>query len=380
LGKNDGPQSRTNVIPESQGLISFPATLTRDFGRFYAPLVIDSFFSSRAGCVSRLFASILVFVCLTGCPGGPGADPQPADRSEVRPLNVVVTTSMVADLVRHVAGKHAQVTALMGEGVDPHLFRPTSADIGKMMRADIVFYSGLGLEGAMQGAFERAFQSGKTVVAVTDSLPKGELRFSSQFEGHPDPHVWNDVGLWSRCLETIVDRLSQAEPAHAAEFEANAQAYRLQLKKIDDYARQSLASIPPDQRYLVTAHDAFSYFARAYGLEERSVQGITTESEPGVQDINALVDFLVQHKIPTLFVEVTVNAANLRAVVEGARQRGWNVKLADEVLFSDSMGASGTYEGTYIGMIDHNVTAITRGLGGTAPERGMQGKLSEFQP
>jgi manganese/zinc/iron transport system substrate-binding protein len=186
--------------------------------------------------------------------------------------------------------------------------------------------------------------------------------------------------LWSRCLETIVDRLSQAEPAHAAEFEANAQAYRLQLKKIDDYARQSLASIPPDQRYLVTAHDAFSYFARAYGLEERSVQGITTESEPGVQDINALVDFLVQHKIPTLFVEVTVNAANLRAVVEGARQRGWNVKLADEVLFSDSMGASGTYEGTYIGMIDHNVTAITRGLGGTAPERGMQGKLSEFQP
>jgi manganese/zinc/iron transport system substrate-binding protein len=246
-----------------------------------------------------------------------------------------------------------------------------------MMKADLIFYSGLGLEGAMQGAFQRASQSGKTVVAVTDSLPKDELRFSSQFAGHPDPHVWNDVGLWSDCLETIVATLSKVDETHAGEFAANSQAYRLELTKIDAYARQSLASIPQGQRYLVTAHDAFSYFARAYGLEERSVQGITTESEPGVQDINALVDFLVQNKIPMLFVEATVNSANLRAVVEGARQRGWQVRLSDQVLFSDSMGAAGTYEGTYIGMIDHNVTAISRGLGGTAPERGMQRKLKE---
>lgn len=290
-------------------------------------------------------------------------------------MTIVVTTGMVGDLVRHVAGDRATVVALMGEGVDPHLFRPTSDDIGMLMQADVVFYSGLLLEGAMQTAFQRAARTGKPVVAVTAGLPPDLLRRSAEFEGHPDPHVWHDAGLWARCLDQIVDVLSRHDPEHAEEYRGNAEAYQRELERIDDYAREAVASIPEGRRFLVTAHDAFEYFSRAYGIEVRSVQGISTESDPGVQDINELVDFLVRNQIPAMFVEATVNVANVRAVLEGAQRRGWTVRQGG-TLYSDSMGPPATYEGTYIGMFDHNVTTIVRSLGGSVPERGLNGKLA----
>jgi manganese/zinc/iron transport system substrate-binding protein len=282
---------------------------------------------------------------------------------------------MVADLVRHVAGERADVHSIMGEGVDPHLFKPTGTDIGLMMRADLIVYSGLHLEGAMQSAFEKAAAAGRQAIAITAGLPQDVLRTSAKFAGHPDPHVWHDVSLWSQCLDEAVKVLSARLPDHADEFQSNAAAYRQELAGLDRYARECIATVPAERRYLVTAHDAFSYFSRTYQIEEKSVQGITTDSEPGVQDISDLVKFLVEHKIPALFVEATVNEANLRAVIEGARQKGWEVKVGG-MLYSDSMGAPGTYAGTYEGMIDHNVTTITRALGGTAPEKGRLGKLS----
>ncbi|WP_437225539.1 metal ABC transporter solute-binding protein, Zn/Mn family [Planctomicrobium sp. SH661] len=343
------------------------------------PIDVSSVFPSRGDRCSSFRRSLLLaaglFAALAGCERESTTGQNANANADPAKLNVVVTTSMVGDLVRSVAGDHAHVTGLMGEGVDPHLYRPTSRDLGLMMKADVIFYSGLGLEGAMQSAFERVKKSGKTVAAVTSGLPGDQLIHSANFAGHPDPHVWNDAALWAECLDEVVQVLSRADAAHAEEFASNAAKYRALLEKLDQYARDCIGSIPAESRYLITAHDAFGYFARAYQIEEKSVQGISTESEPGVQDINDLVDFLVKHRVPALFVEATVNSANLRAVIEGAQQRGWIVKEGG-TLFSDSTGAPGTYEGSYVGMFDHNVTTITRALNGEAPARGMEGRLT----
>lgn len=328
---------------------------------------------------SRLLSVVLwCLPVLSICFGLAGCGNSGVEAESGGPLKIVVTTSMVGDLVRHVAGDHASVVGLMGEGVDPHLYRATSRDLGSMMQADLIFYSGLGLEGAMQSALERVEKNGKKTTAVTASLPREKLIHSQRFSGHPDPHVWNDAGLWLQCLDEVVRVLAQADPEHAKDFETNAERYRQELKNLDEYARTAIGSIPEKSRYLVTAHDAFAYFSAAYHLQERSVQGITTESEPGIQDINNLVDFLVSQRVPALFVEATVNSTYLKAVIEGARQRGWTVREGG-MLYSDSTGAPGAYEGTYVGMLDHNVTTVTRALGGDAPERGWQGKLGEKQ-
>lgn len=284
---------------------------------------------------------------------------------------------MVADIVRQVAGARADVVPLFG-AVDPHTYEPTAKDVERILSADVVIYSGLLLEGPTQSTLERAASRGRKVFAVTDCLQAeaGFVRYPHGGTAHPDPHVWMDVAAWSRCTEAAARILSQQDPDGAATYAANAAAYRQQLQQLDDYARRCIASIPEGRRQLVTAHDAFGYFSRAYGIPVRSVQGITTESEAGTDDINRLVEFLVTQQVPAVFVESTVNQANLRAVIEGAARRGWTVTVAGE-LFSDAMGAPGTYEGTYIGMIDHNVTRITRALGGDAPERGINGRLAE---
>jgi manganese/zinc/iron transport system substrate-binding protein len=263
----------------------------------------------------------------------------------------------------------------MGEGVDPHLYKPTRADVKALLDADMVFYSGLTLEGRMTDTFSRVARSGKPVFPVTEGLDEGYLREPPEFAGHYDPHVWMDVEAWSQCVELVRQALADFDPTNADYYQANAQRYQAELKILDDYAREAIASIPPQQRVLITAHDAFGYFSRAYAIPVRSVQGITTESEAGVDDINKLVDFIVERKLRAIFVESSVSPKNIQAIIEGAAQRGWTVKIGGE-LFSDAMGRPGTYEGTYIGMIDHNVTTIARALGGQVPERGLNGKLS----
>src|SRR5690606_18048640 len=190
-----------------------------------------------------------------------------------------------------------------------------------------------------------------------------------------DPHVWMDVMLWSRCVERVADALCELDPEGAATYRRNASEYQSELVRLDAYVRKVIASIPPRQRQLVTAHDAFGYFSQAYDIPVRSVQGITTESEAGLADITGLVDFLVENEVPAIFIETSLSPRNLRAVLAGAAARGRDVTIGGE-LFSDATGPAGTYEGTYIGMIDHNATVIARALGGTAPERGMNGKLS----
>ncbi len=300
--------------------------------------------------------------------------PPAVDRHD-RPIRIITTCGMVTDIVRQVAGERATVSALMGEGVDPHLYKPTRNDVKQLMESEVVFYSGLMLEGRMADTFTRVARTGKPVYAVTDGIEESYLREPPEFAGHWDPHVWMDVAAWSQCVGKVAEALAEFDPTGAATYRKNAEAYRAELKKLDEYVRQVISTIPTDQRALITAHDAFGYFSRAYDIPVKSVQGLSTESEAGVDDINKLVDFIVEKKVKAIFVETSVSDKNMRAVVEGAADKGWDVTIGGK-LFSDAMGAPHTYEGTYIGMLDHNATTITRALGGEAPEKGFQGKLS----
>lgn len=287
---------------------------------------------------------------------------------------VVTTVGMIEDVTRHIAGDRAEVIGLMGSGVDPHLYKPTRSDIRRLMGADVIFYNGLLLEGKMADALIRAATSGKKVHAVTELLDEQYLLEPAEFEGLYDPHVWMDPVAWSRTIDVIRDKLIEFDASGKDVYTVNAANYREQLAELDAYAERVLASVPEKQRVLVTAHDAFNYFGRRFGYEVVGIQGLSTESEAGVRDIENLVDLLVERSIGAVFVESTVSDRNIKALIAGAKARGHPVVIGGE-LFSDAMGNADTYEGTYIGMIDHNVTTIARALGGTAPERGMNGKL-----
>lgn len=331
---------------------------------------------NRKGLFYNILCPFVAVVAgsLTGCSEPSEATAPRRANGDTRWL-IVCTTGMVTDMVQQVAGEYAETVGLMGEGIDPHLYQPTFDDVARLNEADIVFYSGLMLEGQMGRTFSTLVSNGKLAYAVTADIPEAELRTPPEFEGHPDPHVWNDLGLWSRAVETVAARLAELDPEHGDAYRENAEAYQAKLLQLDEYVKEAIASIPQSQRYLCTAHDAFGYFGRRYGIPVQSVQGITTESEPGVDDINQLVEFLVTNTLPAIFVESSVNEANIRAVQEGARSRGHAVRIGG-MLFSDAMGRAGTYEGTFIGMMDHNATTIARALGGNAPARGMNGMLT----
>ncbi len=319
---------------------------------------------------------VLVAGCGEPSGGSPTQSPGNSKPGATRLPRIVTTVGMVTDIVRQVVGDRAEVIGLLNEGVDPHLYHPTRDDVQKLSAADIIFYGGLFLEGRMEESLRKLKQSGHPVHAVGESLDPATLRKPREFEGHFDPHVWMDVTFWSQCVDAVAKGMSKFDPEHADEYRQRADSYRKQLNQLDAYVRKVMESIPQEQRVLVTAHDAFGYFGRAYGIEVKSVQGISTESEAGVADVNALVDFLVARKIGAIFVESSVSDKGLRAVIEGAGQRGWAVRVGGQ-LFSDAMGQSGTYEGTYIGMLDHNATTIAHELGGQTPQGGLNGKLAK---
>ncbi|TWU46060.1 Periplasmic zinc-binding protein TroA precursor [Novipirellula aureliae] len=326
------------------------------------------------------FASVcvLILVVIAGCKGTMEST-IPTGSATVdpdSPIAVTTTVGMVADLVRTVGGDRVEVTQICGPGVDPHLYKATRDDVQTMMTADVIFYSGLMLEGKMTDTLVKMAR-GKPVVAITEALDENTLLEPSELSGHYDPHVWMDVSAWSKCVEVIADELSAIDPPSEAAYRERAETLRRELAKLHEYGKRVIATIPEGSRVLVTSHDAFNYFGRAYGLEVMGVQGISTESEAGLQRINELVDLLVNKKVKAVFVESSVPRKNIDSLVEGARSRGHEVVVGDKELFSDAMGAAGTYEGTYIGMLDHNFTLVARGLGGEAPQDGFQGKLSQ---
>lgn len=290
-------------------------------------------------------------------------------------LQAVATIGMVGDVVANVGGERVEVTTLIGAGVDPHLYKTTRTDIARMLQADIVFYNGLLLEGKMTDALVRVAGAGRPVHAVTELLPEEFLLEPPEFEGAYDPHVWMDPTAWTRSVEVIRDKLTELDSEGAEAYRAAADAYAGELARLDAYAEEVLASVPEERRVLVTAHDAFNYFGRRYDFRVEGIQGLSTDSEAGLRRIEELVGLLVELEIPAVFIESTIPVQTVEALVAGARARGHEVAIGG-TLFSDAMGAPGTYEGTYVGMIDHNVTVIARALGGTTPQRGLNGQLA----
>ena len=260
-------------------------------------------------------------------------------------------------------------------GVDPHTYNLPARSIAKLDGADIILYSGLKLEGRTEELYQS--RAGNAVVLeVASSVPSGDLIVSEGFEGHPDPHVWGDPRIWLKCIDAVVAALSEKFPNDRGTIEQNADAYRQELVELHHWATLRTSQIPEANRILITSHDAFNYFGQRFGFEVVGIQGLSTESEAGVRDIERLVDLLVEREIQAVFVESTVSERNINALIAGARARGHSVVIGGE-LYSDAMGDDGTYEGTYLGMIDRNVTAIARALGGEAPERGRLGRLAE---
>ncbi|MFT0891812.1 metal ABC transporter solute-binding protein, Zn/Mn family [Pseudochelatococcus sp. G4_1912] len=290
------------------------------------------------------------------------------------PLRVVTTTGILADALSQVGGRHVTVQALMGPGVDPHLHRQTSSDVAAATGADIVFWHGLHLETQLQPFFAQLGRR-KPVIALGDALPRARLLRDEDDDTLPDPHVWFDPHLWAGVVRAACNGLSAVRPEAAADFEENTARHLEDIAGIAKYANAVLTSVPVQSRILVTAHDAFNYFGRAYGYEVCGVQGVSTESEAGLRQIEKLVSLLVERRIGAIFVESSVSERNVSALIEGAEMRGHKVIIGG-ALYSDAAGEAGTYEGTYIGMIDHNATVIARALGGTAPMNGLAGKLT----
>lgn len=298
----------------------------------------------------------------------------PASVSASGPVSVVATTGMIADAVRAVGGPDVTLTSLMGSGIDPHSYRQTRADIVALTRADVVFWNGLYLEAQMEDLLLDLGQR-KTVVAVAEGVPQDQLLSHEDYDGRFDPHIWMVPDLWVHAVTQVRDTLSAARPELAADFAARADAYLAEIDAVGAYARDVLSRVPEAARVLVTAHDAFGYFGRAYGYEVMGVQGISTQSEAGLDRIRALTDTLVERGISAVFVESSVTDRNLRALIEGAAAQGHTVRVGGE-LYSDAMGQPGTYEATYVGMVDHNATVIAASLGADVPPRGMNGRLS----
>jgi manganese/zinc/iron transport system substrate-binding protein len=267
---------------------------------------------------------------------------------------------MIQDAVANIAGEHADVVALMGPGVDPHLYKATHGDLERLTSADIIFYNGLHLEGKMGEIFEKLGRI-KPVVAVAEKIPEEMLRKVPGFQGAYDPHIWFDVKLWAEAVKGISTFLQEYDSSHREEYRQRGEAYLKKLDSLHAAVTNSLQDIPATQRVLITAHDAFGYFGDAYKIEVRGLQGISTLSEFGLRDVTDLVNFIISRKVKAIFVETSVSQKSIEAVLQGCREKGWNVKIGG-TLFSDAMGNAGTPEGSYVGMVNANVRKIVESL------------------
>lgn len=317
---------------------------------------------------------------------------QTAREAEISPIagetiQAVVTIGMVADAVRIIGGDHVQVRQLMRPGIDPHLYQVTRDDVRAIFAADIIFASGLMLEGKMAHTLQQLSRRRPVILVaqrvIEDRAVKALSGSSddhlSSHQSDVDPHLWMDMAAWAKILPLIADALSRLKPTATADFQQRSLEYESEIMALHQYGIDAIATIPMSSRHLITSHDAFGYFGRAYGLQVTGVQGLSTDSEAGLVRINQLVDMIVQQAIRAVFVESSVPRKSLEAVIEGVRARGQSIVIGGE-LFSDSAGPAGTYEGTYLGMMDHNFTTIARALGGKVPPRGFRGELEVVSP
>lgn len=301
--------------------------------------------------IGKLFAfSALFILLLTGCQSNETGS------ADGEGITAITTISQIADVVTNVGGDAVVVDPLMGAGSDPHLYSPSAGDVSRLQNADIVFYNGLFLEANMEDILEQLGET-KPVVAVAGTIPTNLLLDSEDYEDEFDPHIWFDIELWSEATKVIRDSLIEVDPDNADTYTANAEAYLAELAELDEWVESEISRIPADQRVLITAHDAFNYFGNAYDMEVMGLQGISTAAEAGTADVQRLADFIADNEIRAIFVESSVSERNVEAVQAAVASRGWEVEIGGS-LFSDAMGDAGTPEGTYIGMVRHNVNTI----------------------
>lgn len=280
--------------------------------------------------------------------------------------DVVATIGMITDVVKNVGGGKVEVVGMMGPGVDPHLYKPTAKDILRLNSAHIIFYNGLHLE-AKLGDVLAKMSGGTKSVAVTDGIDKTHLLSPPELNGQYDPHLWFDVPLWMKVVEKVRDTLIELDIDNAVTYQENAERYLAQLTELHQYVKTQAERVTPERRVLVTAHDAFNYFGKAYGFEVHGLQGINTVSEAAISDVQELATFIAERQIPAIFVESSVPSRSLEAVKAAVKSKGFDVQIGGE-LFSDAMGPEGTPEGTYIGMVKHNIDTIVQALiGETTP-------------
>jgi manganese/zinc/iron transport system substrate-binding protein len=308
--------------------------------------------------ITKIFGALLISISmLAGCGGkDDGGDVSRAERK----YNIVTTTGMIADAARNVGGDKVKVTALMGPGVDPHLYKASEGDVTRMADADLILYNGLHLEGSMANVLEKIGARANTFAAGS-AIDEARLLTPPQFKGAHDPHIWFDVGLWIYVVEGIRDKLIESDIENAETYKENAANYLDRLDSLHAYVKEQSERIAPSQRILITAHDAFNYFGRAYGFEVRGLQGISTAAEAGTADVKDLAKFIAAKKVPAIFVESSVPVRTIEAVQAAVKARGFEVKIGGQ-LFSDAMGNPKTPEGNYIGMVSHNINTIVSAL------------------
>ena len=297
--------------------------------------------------------ALLVFFLLS-------CNPNKQIRNYDEKLKITVTSSLIEDAVLNIADTLVEVQALMGPGVDPHLYKATQGDLKKLTNADIILYNGLFLEGKMGEMLDRLGQI-KPVIPVAEVLGKNQLRASVNYANTPDPHVWFDISRWSKVIENTSRQIQKLDTVNAPIYAVRTEIYLKRLDSLHEAVKIKILEIPESQRVIITAHDAFSYFGEAYNIEVRGLQGISTISEFGLKDVTDLVNFIIERNIKAVFVETSVSQKSIKAVVEGCQKRGHDVKIGG-YLFSDAMGEKGTEEGTYIGMVNSNVQTIVNAL------------------
>jgi len=296
-----------------------------------------------------------ILIALVGCTK-PGEKPA----APTGKLNVVTTIGMIADIAKEIGGDLVDVVGLMGPGIDPHLYKASEGDVRRLAGADLVLYNGLNLEGKMGDILIKMSRK-RPVVPVTENMDPKMLREPPEFLGHYDPHIWFDVTLWIKAVETVKNALIEEIPNGKAAITKRSDAYTKKLQDLHNWVKSEIASIPKSERVLVTAHDAFGYFGRQYDIEVVGLQGISTATEAGVGDVNRIVTLILSKKVKAIFVESSVPRRTVEAVQAAVRSKGHELLIGGE-LFSDAMGAAGTEEGTYIGMVKHNVQTIVSAL------------------
>lgn len=304
--------------------------------------------------ISLMLVVVLVGVFMVGCSGDSKVE-------ENGKYNVVTTTTIVGDLVKQIAEDKVNILSLMGPGIDPHLYKASAGDVTKMQKADLVIYSGLHLEGKMADVFEELRGGDKLVVSAAGSIDKDKLLDFITVPGTYDPHVWFDVEMWKEAAGNVVEGLMELDPDNEESYKENYESYIVELDELEDYIVERISEVPEEKRILITAHDAFQYFGRAYDFQVEGLQGISTDSEAGTSDVRKLADFIVEKEIKAIFVESSVPRKNIEALQEAVKAQGFDVEIGGE-LYSDSTGDGGTPAETYIGTFKENIDIIVDAL------------------